>query len=191
MKYRRLKIKDYIVLLIGKSGVGKSTIENIFKNQYGYKPVRSYTTRHPRYENEDSHIFVNEADYEKMKNDMCAFTEFDGNKYWATNAQVDESDIYVIDPAGIDYFRKHYKGNRKIITVELLAQKKVRYQRMRSRGDSVFRAIRRIRHDKKAFAKTNTVLTVNANINDPTEVAEKMHSAINMMMALEGMMDAK
>ena len=191
MKYRRLKIKDYIVLLIGKSGVGKSTIENIFKNQYGYKPVRSYTTRHPRYENEDSHIFVNEADYEKMKNDMCAFTEFDGNKYWATNAQVDESDIYVIDPAGIDYFKKHYKGKRRIITVELLAQKKVRYQRMRSRGDSVFRAIRRLRHDKKAFAKTNTVLTVNANINDPTEVAEKMHNAINMMMTLEGMMDAK
>lgn len=185
MKYGRLKIKNYIVLLVGKSGVGKSTIENIFKNQYGYKPVRSYTTRAPRYENEESHIFVSEAEYQKMKDDMCAFTEFDGNKYWATNAQVDESDIYVIDPAGIDYFKKHYKGKKKIISVELLAHKSVRYKRMRSRGDSVFKAIRRIRHDKKAFAKTNTVLTVNANINNPTEVAKKMHSAINMMMAIE------
>lgn len=184
MLYRRLKIKNYIVLLIGKSGTGKSTIENIFKNKYGYTPVKSYTTRAPRFENEDSHIFVTENEYIAMKDDMCAYTEFDNHKYWATNKQVDESDIYVIDPTGIDYFKTHYKGNKKIIAVELLAHKKTRYKRMVSRGDSVWTAIRRIRHDKKAFANSQPDLTINANISDPSLVAENLYRSINMQKVI-------
>lgn len=153
----------YIVLLVGKSGTGKSTVEKILVEQYGYKAVKSYTTRKPRYDGEDTHIFATDEDYEKMKDDICAFTEFDGYKYWATNEQVDKADVYIVDPAGIKYFKNNYRGDKKIITVELLAQKSTRYKRMRERGDSIYKAYKRLRHDRKVFANCITNFKVNAN----------------------------
>ena len=179
-----MKIKNEIILLIGKSGTGKTTVQDILLKKYGLKPVISYSTRKPRYEGEANHIFVGETEYQQMKNDMCAFTEFDGNKYWATNKQVDECDTYVIDPAGVEYFTKHYKGNKKIITVELLAQKKTRYERMRSRGDTVWSALRRLRHDKKAFSNANTMITINANIDDPEVVAKRVFESVKLFAAV-------
>jgi len=177
-----LKIKDHIILLIGKSGTGKTTIQNALLKKYDLKPVISYSTRAPRYDGEDSHIFVSEAEYEQMKDDMCAFTEFDGNKYWATNKQVDECDVYIIDPAGVEYFKKHYKGKKKIIIIELLAQRKVRYKRMRKRGDSILSALRRLHHDKKVFANTNAMVTINANINNVDLITTRVYDSATFVV---------
>lgn len=179
-------IDNYLILLVGKSGTGKSTVEKILVNKHEYKAVKSYTTRKPRYDGEDTHIFVSDADYKKMQDDICAFTEFDGYKYWATNEQVNNADIYIVDPAGVNSLKKQYTGDRKIITVELLAQRKVRYNRMRKRGDSMWSAYKRLRHDRKAFAKFNADMTINANINHPVIVAERINDAMAMMTAIDG-----
>lgn len=171
---------DYIILLLGKSGTGKSTIANLAKKKYKLKVLNSYTTRPKRSPNEKGHRFVTDEEFEKLKKDMCAYTEFDGYKYCATNRQVRSSDIYIIDAAGLEYFKEHYKGKKQIISVELLAHKKTRYKRMRERGDSFWAARRRLRHDKKAFKSVNTTITVNANIDDPEKVLDKMMSSVNL-----------
>ena len=95
-------MKDkYIVLVVGESGSGKSTICNLLTTRYGLKQVESYTTRPMRYEGESGHTFVNDAEFDALDN-MCAYTVFDGYKYGATQEQVDNADLYVID---FFYFR--------------------------------------------------------------------------------------
>lgn len=113
-----------IVLIIGKSGSGKSTIINKICNNglspnTNYKQLDSYTTRPKRTENEKGHIFVNTMDYtfttrnnqtyiinkkgEEIK--VMAYTFFNNNHYWGDLEQVQDSDFYIIDRDGIDYFK--------------------------------------------------------------------------------------
>lgn len=182
---------NYILLLVGKSGTGKSTVEKILAKDYGYKPLKSYTTRKPRYEGEDTHIFVTDVDYEAMKDEVCAFTEFDGHKYWSTKSQVDESDVYIIDPDGIDYFKKTYTGDSKIVVVELLAQRKLRRARMHKRGDSWWKIRRRLTHDKKAFGFVDSDVVINANSDNPNKVTKDVADSVRMFLGLEEFLNGK
>ena len=172
---------------MGKSGTGKTTVTNILKKKYGLKMLNSYTTRPKRTPNERGHRFVTDEEFEKLKKDMCAYTEFDGYKYCATNRQVRAADVYVIDPAGIDYFVNNYRGKKKVISVQLLAQRDVRYKRMRERGDSFYKAVKRLWHDRKAFAKPDTDLTVNANLNDPEQIADQLMSSVQLITTMHQM----
>lgn len=166
-----------IILLMGKSGTGKTTVANVMSAKYGLKTVESYTTRPPRYEGEKGHIFVTDVEYEAMKYDLCAYTEFDGYKYWATNTQIDEADIYIIDPAGVRYFNYAYRGKKNVITIELAACSHTRFERMRARGDSILKCLRRLWHDKKAFKDAYPEILINANINKPEKIADDVYKA--------------
>ena len=139
--------------------------------------LQSYTTRPQRYPSEIGHIFVTDKEYEEMKDDICAFTEFDGHKYWATNSQINECDVYVIDPDGIDYFKELYKGNKIPYSIELKTSKKVRKKRMLSRGDSRKDVRRRLKHDKKKFAG----FTGDHIINGDLSVAEVVNQIAFIM----------
>ena len=44
--------KRKCICIVGKSGTGKSTLVNKLKFKYNLTSVESYTTRPPRYENE-------------------------------------------------------------------------------------------------------------------------------------------
>ena len=144
-------MKDkYIILIVGKSGSGKSTICNALTEKYGLKQVKSYATRPRRGDNDNSHIFITLEEFMALE-DKCAYTFFDGNHYCATSKQVDESDLYIIDPNGIDYFLKHYEGKKIPMIVYINAYKDNRFNRMIERGDSKYRANKRLAHDRKAF----------------------------------------
>ena len=171
--------------MVGASGSGKTTVAEELKKQGGYKVVESYTTRPQRHPNETGHIFVTEKEYEEMKDDMCAFTVFDGSKYWATNKQVDESDIYIIDPAGVEYFKKAYKGKKEPIVVYLKAGKKTRKQRMLERGDSRKAVQKRLQHDKKAFADVDANHIINADVHID-DVVTSVYMALKMTDAIRG-----
>ena len=47
-----------LLLFVGKSGSGKSTVANYLSSNNHYIQLQSYTTRQPRYENEPGHIFI-------------------------------------------------------------------------------------------------------------------------------------
>lgn len=46
------------IILVGKSGSGKSSIAAALASNYGFKEIKTYTTRPPRFEGEDTHTFV-------------------------------------------------------------------------------------------------------------------------------------
>lgn len=147
-------MKDkYIVLLVGKSGTGKSTICQYLENMYELKEVKSYTTRPKRNSGDTSHKFVDEETFDDIiSNDgVCAYTEFNGYKYCATSHQIDNSDLYIVDPNGVDYFIKNYSGRKIPMVVYIDSPFDVRKDRMRLRGDSEDRIESRIKHDEIAF----------------------------------------
>ena len=97
-----------IYLIVGCSGSGKTTITEQLEQKYGLKSIQSYTTRKPRYDGESGHTFVSDEEFDKLT-DMVAYTEFAGNRYCAIAEQVENNDLYIIDPKGVDFFMKSYK----------------------------------------------------------------------------------
>lgn len=100
-----------IIVLIGASGTGKSTIEKEISQHYGFAKVISYTTRKPR-ENE-----VNGKDYYFISNDefddmvkLGLFAEYDeysqGRKYGTLISDYADGDIVaVLTPNGLRQLR--------------------------------------------------------------------------------------
>ena len=140
----------YIVLIVGKSGSGKSTICDRLEQEYGLKQVKSYTTRPRRSADENGHIFVSDKEFNALEN-ICAYTFFNGHQYGATSEQVDNSDLYVIDPKGVEYFMKHYNGRKIPMVIYIDVDKRIRRKRMRERGDGKNKVYNRLRHDEKEF----------------------------------------
>lgn len=161
---------NYVLLIVGKSGSGKSTLCKYMEETYGLKQVRSYTTRPCRGSDDDTHIFVNDEKFDTLTDDMCAYTLFDGHRYCATNRQVDECDLYVIDVAGIEYFLKTYKGKKIPIVVHIEANDAQLYHRMLKRGDKITDIMRRMEHDKIAFLDVNKYATETCYNSFPEDI---------------------
>lgn len=142
---------NVICLLVGKSGSGKTTLANELEKRYGFKQLKSYTTRKPRYQREAGHIFLTEKEFDSLEG-IIAQTVFDGNRYAATEEQVNNADIYVIDVQGIQNLLRRYRGRKEIKIVYLDVPAYIRFYRMVRRGDSCWQAVKRIFHDRKAFA---------------------------------------
>lgn len=157
---------------MGESGSGKDTIAEILKLDYGFTPLKSYTTRHPRYEGENTHIFVTPQDFAHLHNKV-AFTSYNGHVYCATEDQVNNSDIYVIDPDGVNYMKGHYKGQKEIICVYIKVSPIKRFWRMLCRGDGIRESYGRIKNDKVAFKDVSKMADVIVqNENSPDEAAK-------------------
>lgn len=99
-----------IILVVGRSASGKSSITREACNKLHLNLVKSYTTRPPRPKEltgESDHYFITEEEYETQKDqfDIVAYTEINGFKYFTTEDILNNSDVYVIDPKGIEYLK--------------------------------------------------------------------------------------
>ena len=124
-----------IFLIVGCSGSGKTTITEQLEQKYGLKSIQSYTTRKPRYDGESGHTFVSDEEFDKLT-DIVAYTEFAGNRYCATAEQVEDNDLYIIDPKGIDFFMKSYKGSKTPKVIFISSNLTTRYERMVERAET-------------------------------------------------------
>jgi guanylate kinase len=128
------KDRDIIVAIIGKSGSGKSEIVKRYYDK-GLNVIQSYTDRPQRYNNEWGHIYINTEEVVKYKEDMIAYTFFDGHHYFATRNQYREKGItfYVIDPRGVVELRdKITDAELKFIYISV--DENIRIERMVKRS---------------------------------------------------------
>lgn len=155
------------ILLMGKSGSGKTTIANELYNRYGLSSIESYTTRPPRYKGEKGHTFISDEEFDELE-DMVAYTDFNGYRYCATSEQVEDNQIYIIDPAGVEYFDEHYVGNKDVIVVYLDVDDQTCFERMvADRGEK--EASERLLNDALAFDNARAMadyIIDNDNLND-------------------------
>lgn len=110
-------MNEFILLLIGESESGKSTIAEYLSKKYDIPILQSYTTRPKRNENETGHIFVSFKDYmETPQDEIVAETCFGGHFYYAKKEQLKKKIIYIVDEKGYTMM----KGKYPIVSVRLI-----------------------------------------------------------------------
>ena len=141
-------MNDPLLLFVGRSASGKTTIADILEQKYGHKQVFSYTTRKPRYDGEIGHIFLDEDEFDIL-GELVAYTEYNGFRYGTTAEQLDQCSIYVIDVPGVEILLAKYKTNRPICILYFDTTVYTRINRMLDRGDNNNQIISRLLQDEK------------------------------------------
>lgn len=126
-------------LVLGRTGSGKTSIVRAVCERMKLKQMVSYTTR-PMRESEkvwSDHIFITDSEVAQYENDIAAYTEIDGNKYFVTYDIIDSSDIYVVDPAGLDSLKIKCKDQYEFVEIYIRTPQKIAEERAKLRGDKV------------------------------------------------------
>ena len=141
-----------LLLLIGKSGSGKDFISQLFNS----RNVVSHTTREPR-EGEVNGVNkwfeTKDSMKELILRQVLAYTKIEGNVYCATIADVEDKDVYIIDPAGVEFFKEQaeiFNYKRPITVLYIYAVWYKRLYRM-IRRDGVSKAVKRFWSDRVTF----------------------------------------
>ena len=108
-----------IVLIVGDSGVGKSTIVSKILNKLdNVNLVKSYTTRERRDIFDDDHIFISNEN--EVDGNIIASTIINGNFYGATDKQFRENmiNLYIVDDKGVMDIKQYFE-NEIILTLKI------------------------------------------------------------------------
>lgn len=147
--------KEHVLMVVlGRSASGKTSLVEKLCEKTNLSQVVSYTTRPPREENEKGHIFVQQQDYEIMKNndEVAVETQIAGYYYWPTIRQLYENDIFVCDYVGLKKLQELNLLNLKLVTVYIHIDEQERQRRaLELRGDDKKKFISRSFSEKKQF----------------------------------------
>ena len=160
-----------IIVLLGASSSGKSTIENELSTHHGFEKIISYTTRQPRdnEENGKDYWFVDNDTFEEvLKRDLFAeHDEYSQNRLYGTlkSDYVDRNKVVVLTPNGLRQLKKNCP-NEDIFTVLVEA----------SLGTRVKRYIDRCGVD-------------NFNFDDAGEIFERINRDFGMFLGIEKEVD--
>ena len=148
------KPKTKVILLVGESGCGKTTLQKELIKR-GCKCIESFTTRKPRFKGEEGHAFSNESHYDlcRVSNSMVAETVFNGNKYWTTEYQFKETGtlIYIVDIKGVVDCINNLPRDIDIYSIFLRSSAITRLNRMIEDNRPYEEIISRLKHDEIAF----------------------------------------
>ena len=117
---------------------------------------------------------------------------FDKYDISITAEQVENNDLYIIDPKGVDFFMKSYKGSKTPKVIFISSDMTTRYERMKSRAeengseymDAVKSSLERITNDVVEFydyihGQTQIDYTCKNNADDKLEdVVDRVYKYI-------------
>ena len=117
---------------------------------------------------------------------------FDNYDISITAEQIENNDLYIIDPKGVDFFMKSYKGSKTPKVIYINSDMTTRYERMKSRAeengsefmDAVKSSLERITNDVVEFydyihGQTQIDYTCKNNADDKLEdVVDRVYKYI-------------
>lgn len=123
-----------IIVLLGASGSGKSTIENELATHYGFEKIVSYTTRPPRVGEEDGmdYYFTGHNDFSSMINTgvLAEYDEYSKGRLYGTlkSDYTEGNKVVILTPNGLRSLRQNCP-NYNIVTVLVNANLGTRIKR--------------------------------------------------------------
>ena len=179
--------KEHTLLCVmAESAAGKDRLVYELCRRNNLSQVISYTTRPKRNNEGETHVFVNDDVYKQMKDNkmIAAYTNINHYHYWSTIDQLYESDVYIIDPVGVESLKAMNLSNLKIVTVYINVPEEIRKERSMRRGDSVDVYRSRTLSERQQFRdmkKNMNVDYVIPNINFPNA-----YSILKWIATVEG-----
>ena len=137
--------------IMGETASGKDTLTKKLCEDTGMKAIVSYTTRPCRTNEGDTHIFVDDSVYEQMKDNLAAYTEINGFRYWTTIEQIYDNDIYIIDPNGLETLENLGLEDIDLCSIYINVPIDIRLERALYRGDSLEDFFSRNKSEMKQF----------------------------------------
>ena len=176
-----------VILVVGKTGSGKSSLIKRLCERIGIKELCSYTTRPKRSENDTDHTFVTVEEYFRAKEngEVAIDTEIAGNYYYATIEQLYEADIYTINPKAHERLLALNLPNIRFVTVYISCPDAIREKRAMKRGDDKHKYRTRDFSERQEFrkfvAEEKWDYAIN-NLNFP-----KSYSVLRWIATVEGL----
>ena len=185
-----------MIVLVGESASGKSSIQNELVKTYGYKKVITYTTRPKRdYETAgDDYHFISEEEFLQLKEtDYFIETACYNGWYYGTakkdcDTNIDDfkngyqdNKVIVLTPHGLRNLQKYSDTTEKVDITSFYIQvpRRDRLIKILERNDNVDEAIRRNMSDVGQFDgiedEVDYILTNNEFQFSVWEMAKKVH----------------
>lgn len=134
--------------------------------------MESYTTRPKRSADEIGHRFVTEAEFDEIpKDEIKGYMEYRGYRYGATKEQLDEANMYVVDPGGYETLKQQYQ-DRPLYAIKLTASRDVLKERMEARGTSEKEIDDRLWKDEELFRDFQVDAEINTDHLAISEVGQ-------------------
>lgn len=179
-----------MIVLVGKTCSGKSTVADILEEQYGIRRVRTYTTR-PRREGEtNEYYFVSNEEFEKLKADGFFFetTQYEVANgaiwsYGTSKMDFCRNCCIVMNPDGVKKVKRLLPEEYNVRIVYLNVTEGVQWNRLKQRGAEDAppdEAARRVEADKKDFNSIDNYydFAITTDELDEREVAEVIHMLV-------------
>lgn len=142
-----------MVILVGESASGKSSIEKELKDRYGYKKIVSYTTRDIRKGEIDGvdYHYITEERFDKLDNQgfFAEKTIYNGWHYATAKEDCTDDSVIVVNPHGLRQLKQI--KDLHIISFYIKVSEHERLIRIAKRGDNIMEIFRRIISDQGVF----------------------------------------
>lgn len=169
-----------MIVLVGESASGKSSIEKYLVDNHGYKKIVSYTTRQPREGEVDGidYHFITKEQFHKLKEqDFFVETAIYNNWYYGT-AKKDCTDdkVVVLTPHGLRQISKIKDIN--ITSFYINVPRRDRLIKILQRGDDIEESYRRNLSDVGMFDGIRDEVNYVINNNNYSRSIEEMSNEI-------------
>lgn len=173
-----------MIVLVGESASGKSSIERDLMFNHGYKKITSYTTRPPRAGEVDGldYHFVSDTEFDEMINAgfFAEHASYNGWKYGTAAKDYLDDCVAVLTPHGLRQMRKVPGLN--ITAFYINVPRRDRLIKILLRGDDIEEAYRRSLSDVGQFDgiadEVDFVISNPQYISSVTEMTEHVLSCI-------------
>lgn len=143
-----------LIVLVGKSASGKTTLEKYISENFRYEKIVSHTTRPIRGDEVDGvdYHYVSEDVFNEMlrNNKLVEHATFNNWSYGISKKEIEDKKdaVVVVNPAGL---RRLRKLNIPMSVFYVMCDDKTRYKRSIDRGDDIVEIALRSRSDTDCF----------------------------------------
>ena len=142
-----------MIVIVGESASGKSSIANYIMKTYHYNKIITYTTRAPREIEKDGvdYYFIQKPHFETLKEKgfFAETAEYNGWMYGSAKKDYTDNTVVVLTPKGLRSLRSN--GVENIYSVYIDVPRRDRLIKCLERGDNIEEAYRRSLSDVGQF----------------------------------------